>query len=116
MYLLNNGLNDVATLINAYVTLELDGDGDILQIDELLMRMKVQSAGLVTVTPYINSIAGTAFTLAQTAEIANQTIRRHKKPVNLTGQHISLIIQHNTVSESCYLEDYRVKIRNIVEQ
>jgi len=116
VYLLNNGLNDVAHEIDSYVTLELDGDGDILQIDELLMRMKVQSAGNVTVTPSLNSIAGTAFTLAQTAETATQTIRRHKKPLNLTSQHISVKIQHNTVSESCYLEDYRFKIRNIVEQ
>jgi hypothetical protein len=116
VYLLNNGLNDVATAIDSYATLELDGDGDILQIDEIMMRLKVQSAGNVTVTPYLNSIAGTAITLAQTAETATQTIRRHKEPLNLTSQHISFKIQHNTVSESCYLEDYRFKIRNIVEQ
>jgi hypothetical protein len=116
VYLLNNGLNDVAHEIDSYMTLELDGDGDILQIDEIMMRLKVQSAGNVTVTPYLNSIAGTAITLAQTAETATQTIRRHKEPLNLTSQHISFKIQHNTVSESCYLEDYRFKIRNITEQ
>jgi hypothetical protein len=116
MYLLNNGLNDVVTAIDSYVTMELDGDGEDLAFDKLMLRMKVQSAGLITITPYSNSIAGTAFTLAQTAEIANQTIRRHNKTMALEGQHVSLKIQHNTVSESCYLEDMKLRARDLTER
>ena len=116
VYLLNNTTNDVAHEIDSFVTVELDGDGEILNIDDFLIRMKVQSAGLITVTPSLNSIAQTAFTLAQTAEIANQTIRRHRKPVNLTGQHVTLKIQHNTVSESCYLEDMKLGVKTYQEQ
>jgi hypothetical protein len=116
VYLLNSGLNDIAHEIDSFATAEFDTGGDILQMDELMLRMKVQSAGLVTVTPSLNSIAWTSFTLAQTAETANQTIRRHRKKMSLTAQHISLKIQHNTAGESCLLEDMRVKAREITEQ
>ncbi len=116
VYLLNNGLNDVTTAIDSYVTMEIDGDGDFLNLDGLTVRMKVQSAGSITITPYLNSIAGTAKTLVQTAEIANQTIRRHCEGWNLSGQHISLKIQHNTVSESSYLEDMKLNIQKYEHQ
>jgi hypothetical protein len=116
VYVLNSGTNDVSTAIDSYVTAEIDGSGEILHAGELLLRAKVQSAGNVTVTPSLNSIAQTAMTLAQTAETANQTIRRHRKPVNLVGQHISLKVQHNTVSESCQLLDMGVGLEVYEEQ
>jgi hypothetical protein len=116
VYLLNSGLNDVSTAIDSFVTPEYDVGGSILQADEIMLRMKAQSAGLITITPSLNSIAQTAFTLDQTPETATQTIRRHKQGINLKGQHISLKIQHNTVGESCYLEDLGLKIRELSEQ
>lgn len=116
VYLLNNSTNDVDTAIDSYVTAEFDADGDIIHFDEIMLRMKAQSAGTITITPSLNAIAGTSFTMAQTAETTNQTIRRHKKNLDLESQHISLKIQHNTASESCYLEDYRLKMRIIEER
>jgi len=116
VYLLNSGLNDITTAIDSYVMSEFDNGGEILSMDELMLRMKVQSAGTITITPSLNSIAQTAYTLAQTAETTNQTIRRHKKSGELTGQHISLKIQHNTAGESCYLEDYKLKFRELTER
>jgi hypothetical protein len=116
VYLLNSGTNDVTTAIDSYVTIEFDNGGNDLTMDELMVRMKSQASGTITVTPYINAIAKTAFTFDQTAEITNQTIRRHKKSLGLEGQHISLKIQHNTASESCYLEDLKPKFREISER
>ncbi len=116
VYVLNSGTNDVTTAIDAYVTHEIDGSGNILNMEELLLRAKVQSAGNITVTPSLNSIAQTAMTLSQTAEIATQTIRRHRVNTNLTGQHISLKIQHNTASESCQLLDIGTAIEVYEEQ
>jgi len=118
VYLLNSGLNDVTTAIDAHVIPEYDTGGEILQMDELMIRMKVQSAGTITIAPYLNSIEQTDkdYTLSQTAETATQTIRRHKKSIDLAGQHISLKIQHNTAGESCYLEDMRLKIRELSER
>ncbi len=116
VYILNSGTNDITTAIDAFIMHELDGKGEILNLKELLLRVKAQSAGNITVTPYLNSIAQTAMTLAQTVEIATQTIRRHRVNVNLTGQHISLKVQHNTVSESSHLLDLGTAIDILEEQ
>ena len=116
LYLCNNGLNDVTTAIDSYVTAEFDSGGDILQFDGLMLRMKTQSAGSVTVTPYLNSIAGTAKTLAQTVETASETIRRHTDGMDIRSQHISLKFQHNTKDQSAYLLDYRPSIRVLTER
>lgn len=116
IYLCNSGLNDVSTAIDSYVTPEYDSGGEILHFDGLMLRKKVQSAGTITITPYLNSIAQTALTMAQTAEITNQTIRRNSVGLNLEGQHISLKIQHNTKDESCYLEDMKPSVRVITER
>lgn len=116
IYLLNNGLNDVSTAIDSYVTIEMDGDGEILQLDGMTLRCKAQSAGSITVTPYLNSIAGSTKTLVQTAETTNETIRRHTESWNLKSQHLALKFQHATASESCYLEDLKLNIRDLTEQ
>ncbi len=116
VYLCNSGLNDVSTAIDSYVTPEYDNGGDILHFDEIMLRAKVQSAGTITVTPSLNSIAQTAVTLYQTAEYANHTVRRNKTNLDLTGQHISLKIQHNTVDESCHLLDMNLRIRELTER
>lgn len=117
VYRLNTGTNDVTTPIDAYATLEIDGQGEEIVIDDIALRMKVQSAGTVTITPYINGVAGTAFpTLAQTAARTNETFRRHRWSANQKGNHISLKIQHNTASESCHLLDYGIGIKAYGQQ
>lgn len=105
IYLLNTGTNDVTTAIDAYATLEVDMRGAVFIIREMMLRVKAQT-GNITLTPSINSIAGTAKTLSMVAEITNQTVRRHLFNFNLVGHHVSLKIAHNTVSESMLLEDF----------
>lgn len=116
IYQLNTGTNDVSTAIDAYATMELDGQGYIMNLREMVLRMKAQAAGNCTLTPSINSIAQTAKTLSMTAEITNQTIRRHRFPLNLTGHHISLKFQNNTASQSLYLADMWPKLVVYEEQ
>ena len=102
---LNTGTADVTTAIDSYAMMEIDGQGMIINLRELILRMKVQAAGDCTLTPYLNSIAQTAKTLSMVAEIANQILRRHRFPLNLTGQHISLKFQNNSATESMQLID-----------
>ena len=116
VYLLNFGDNDVATAIDSYATMELTGRGQVIQLREMILRMKTQTAGNVTLTPSLNGVAQTAITLAMTAELTNQIIRRHRIPLNLVDQHISLKIQHNTASESLYLEDFGLRLFSYGEQ
>jgi hypothetical protein len=105
VYLVNTGANDVSTAIAALLRMEIDGQGIVLDLREMILRLKTQSAGSMTLTPYINAIAQTAKTLAMTAEIANQTIRRHRFNLNVKGQHLSLEFSLNVADQSLYLED-----------
>jgi len=111
VYRLNTGTNDVdigttTTPINAYARKEYNMGGHILNIGELLLTMKVQSAGNCTVTPYGNNVAGTAKTLSMTAENTNEAMRRHRFRLTVDDQdeQISLKFQNNTASQSLYLE------------
>lgn len=106
VYLLNSGLNDVSTAIDSYVTVEFDAAGNEMRVDDIVVRMKSQSSGSITVTPYENGIARTAETFEQTAAVSNQYFRRHRRQINIAGNHVSLKYQHNTASESCYLLDH----------
>ncbi len=115
VYVLNSGTNDVTHEIDSFVTAEIDGKGEILHMSELLLRAKAQT-GDITVTPSLNSIAQSALTLSQAAETATQTIRRNRVNTNLTGQHISLKIQHNTASQSCQLLDIGTAMEVYEEQ
>jgi hypothetical protein len=116
VYILNSGLNDVASSIDSYVTVELDGQGRFLHVAEIVLRMKVQTAGSCTITPYLNSVAQTAITKLMTAELANQTIRRHRFNVNCRGQHVSLKFAHNTASENFYLLDLALLVEEYLDQ
>lgn len=69
VYQLNYGTNDVTTEIDAYIRMELDAQGYELFLSEILMRMKVQDAGNVIITPYLNDVAQSAITKAMTAAI-----------------------------------------------
>lgn len=116
IYLLNTGTNDVSTAIDSFATLEFDMQGYKMCMSELLLRVKAQTAGNIIVTPYINGQAQTAMTLAQIAATAGDKHRRHRKKVNIVGDHISLKIQHNTASEDCYLLDYGAAVEIYNEQ
>jgi len=116
VYLLNTTTNDVTIAIDSYVTVEVSGKGINAHVDDGVIRTKVQSAGSVTLTPYINSIAKTAKTLSMTAEVATQTIRRHREHFNLTGQHLSFKFQNNTASQTLYLLDYGLEIKEYENQ
>lgn len=102
---LNTGTADITVSIDSYAMMEIDGQGMILNLRELILRMKAQSAGDCTLTPYLNSIAQTAKTLSMIAEITNQILRRHRFPLNLTGQHISLKFQNSSTTNSMQLID-----------
>lgn len=110
IYQLNYGTNDVSTAIDAYATMAINYGGLITLVRELMFRVKAQSAGNVTVTPYLNSIVGTPLTLAMTAVNTGETIRRHRQSWDPKGHNIEIKFQNNTVSQSLYLEDLGLKL------
>ena len=110
VYILNNTQDDVSTPITSYLTVELDGRGERISLREMILRVKAQSAGDLTVTPYKNGIEQTALTLSQTAENASEVTRRHRFNLDLLDQHLALKIQHNTAAQDCTLEDLGLRL------
>ena len=105
VYQLNYGTNDVSTLIDSYVMPEFSGLGEYMNLRELLVGIKTQAAGNLKLTVTKNAISAiSAKTLSMVAEITNQIVRRHRVPMDVTDQQISVKLQHNTASRTCYLE------------
>ena len=111
VYRLNTGTNDIhgasptTTAIDAYATIELDGRALYLWLREMILRMKGQAAGDVTITPYLNGVAQTALTLSMIVRNAGEEFRRHRMGMNYQDSHISLKFQNNVASVSLYLLD-----------
>jgi len=118
IYQLNTGLNDyngaTKTAITSYIQPEFNGQGEYLVLTELLLLMKTQAAGNAELTAYKNGVAITAVTdinFSMVAENTNEIVRRHRKPLNVIDQHISLKIAHDTADESCSLEALGVNMK-----
>jgi len=118
VYILNSGLNDIATAVDASTTIELNNKGKIIRDCEMIIRAKAQTVGDMTLTPYHNGLVQTALvrTLSLTPEYSTERLRRHRLSLNFKDENISVKLRHNTVSESFYLLDYGVNIEEYSEQ
>ena len=110
---LNTGTNDVSTAIDSYSTMELNADGEDITLSGLLLRMKVQAAGNVTLTSYKNGNANTAVTASMTAVVANEVLRKANLPVNVSDHHISLKFQNSTASQELHLLDAILQVDGV---
>ena len=111
IYRLNTGTNDVGAVpiaVNAYVTVEIDGEGHKIDARTLQLRCKAQSAG--SITPSLAFNGNTTYqdetVRSMTVVTANDTYRVNDFPINrkLTD-HISIKLSHNTAGEEVYLLD-----------
>lgn len=111
VYRLNTGTNDIhgviptTVAIDAYATIELDARALYLYLREMLLRVKGQTIGDITVTPYLNGVAQTALTLSMIVLNAGEEFRRHRMGMNYQDSHISLKFQNATASQALYLLD-----------
>ena len=110
VYLLNYGQNDVSTAIDSYIDIELQSGAQWLLLRELILRCRAQSAGNITVKTYENKVLHNTLTLAMTAEITNDEVRRHVEHINDKSHLITVRIQHNTASQDCILYDLGVRM------
>ncbi|MBT9168180.1 MAG: hypothetical protein DDT19_01525 [Syntrophomonadaceae bacterium] len=111
VYRLNTGLSDVgasAVPIHSFVVLEIDGEGNKLDVQSLQLRCKAQPAG--NITPSIAFNGNTSFTdevvRTMTPNRPNDAHRTHDFLVNREHtDHISIRFSHNAVGEEMYLLD-----------
>ena len=108
IYRLNIGTNDVDTdhPITSYTMQEFSGQGEYLNLRELVLQTKADTAeNFAELTIYANGIAKiTSKNLDMDEENAGEIVRRHRVPMNIMSQHISIKINHDTASKEMYLE------------
>lgn len=112
VYRMNNTASDDGNAIDAYATIEFNGEGQILDLREMVIRNKAQAGG-ITVTPYHNGVAYGAdkiMSLGTTARNTNEEIRRNRVGVGVSDQHLSLKIQGNSTGDELYLFDMAVEM------
>lgn len=116
VYQLNTTDDDVSTAIDADLELELDGKGDIIQLEELTARMKALASGDLDASIAVNG--NTSFTnianspLSMIASTTNDAHRRHREPPgHFRGDHLSLRFRNNESGVRPYLLDVGGKLK-----
>lgn len=102
VYQSNYGTNDVSTLINAYVDLELNADGKEMELRNAILTLKTGTH--MTLTPYVDSVAQTAIVETSVTKV------RNKYSLNYRGTDQKLRIQNNTVSEAFQIFGIGIKL------
>jgi len=117
VYQLNVGKNDVTTAIDGYLTLEINAGGEYIRLYEVMLRAGAvaTSAGDITATFTLNTIAAGTKTLSMSPEISTQTIRRHRFPLNICDQNISIKLQNNAASKVMELLDLGLRMEIVSE-
>jgi len=110
IYNMNTGTNDISTAINSYIDIELHSGGEWILLEWLSLTCKVQAAGDITMITYENGVQKDSVTVSMTAEITNNIIRRNLQSLNVQSPHITVRLQHNTVSQECDLHHLGLEI------
>jgi hypothetical protein len=85
--------------------------GLALALRQLVVRVKVKSAGDMTITPYRNDIVGSdILTLPMTAKNSGDVVRRHRPGIKLQGQQCSLKFQNAVAGQELYLLDMGMEV------
>jgi len=106
VYLLNDGNDDVNSAIDSQVTIELNGQGEIITLKEMVMRVKAQGSGDIKLTITADGVTKVDdLTFSMIADVVGQTIKRHQRNFNITGSQISVRLRNNDASTDATLYD-----------
>lgn len=107
--------NDISAAVDASITMEINGNGHRIRLNQDSIRCKVQAAGSITRTIMAdgNPAVIDTKTLVMTAKDTNDVYRRHFKTNKVDGDHISIKWRHNTASQSCHFLDFGIEIEEI---
>ena len=112
VYQLNYGQNDVAVAIDSYVDMELCAKGHYMDLLDIVVRCKTQSAGDILLSVDANEVNKiSSLALSMVAEVASQGIRRHAVSVNIVDQHLTVRLRHATASQDMYLLDMGMGVK-----
>jgi hypothetical protein len=110
VYQLNYGQNDVNDGINGSLTVELGDGGQVLNLEEMLLRCKAQDGAGMVVQVYENNLEAGSTTLEMGPEVAGQAVRRHRFNIDRTSDSISVKISNSKKDEELYLIEAGYKV------
>ena len=111
VYRLNTTNDDVSTLIDKSIKIELDGEGHILRLKEMAIVMKAQAAGSVIVDIYRKGNSSPAFTKTLSMVNANADYKGHRFLTgDVKGDHLTVRIRNAVTSQPVYLLEYSFDI------
>lgn len=97
------------TAIDAYAQVELNAGGEYLTLNTLYFRCKANTSGDITLSINADGLSiHSSITLDMSPEVTNQTIRKHRVPLDVNGQNITLKFRENGSEEDCHLIDWGV--------
>lgn len=112
VYQLNYGTNDNGTKISSVLDIEVSNRGQVLILDELLLRCKAQSDGEILLSIYENGVISpnvTDLSLSMVAENTNEIVRRHIVPLNNINQHLTIRLELDELDMSMHLYDLGIR-------
>lgn len=112
VYQVNVGLNDVGTAIDSDMIIELNADGEKLNLLEMSIRAKARNDNTITVTAYENGTEKWTKPLSLAHQSVNQQVVDHLFNTNVQGKQISIRLQQNAKDESMYL--YGIGLRTSI--
>ena len=92
VYQLNYGLNDVAESIHSFVKIELNYNGEVLNLRDFLIRFEALEYGEVILEFLKNNVHEMYKTVSMLPEKPGQIIKRKRFGLNITDQNISVKI------------------------
>jgi hypothetical protein len=102
VYQVNYGKIDVTEPILSGLTMEFSVRGAVLQLDELLLRVKAQESGSVLMTVYDNGVEIGSIPLDLTAP-GGREFRRHLQIISLSTEHASIKLECSSLDSELKL-------------
>ena len=99
IYQSNYGLDDIEESIHSYIQIELNYNGEVLNLREFLIRFGAMEYGEVVLEFLKNNITEMYKTVSMRPEKPGQIIKRERFGLNITDQNISIKIscgEYNT--------------------
>jgi hypothetical protein len=107
VYRLNTTDNDVSTEIDKSLKIELDGEGHVLRLKEIVLVMKAQAAGDVIVDIYRKGKSSPEFTKTLTMINASADYKGHRFLTgDVKGDHLTVRIRNAVAGQPVYLLEY----------
>lgn len=110
---LNTTDDDITTVIDKSIKIELDGEGWQIRLNSLAFIMKSQTAGKVIVDIYREGAADPEFTEALSMINAGADYVGHRFNVGVSGDHLTIHFRNSKTNQPVYLLKYGVDIEKI---